>query len=314
MKCLRRSGFTLIELLVVIAIIAILIGLLLPAVQKIREAAARMKCSNNLKQIVLASHNYASANTNLPPGYLGPTVPVPSFGDLNYQEVGVLALILPFLEQDNVYRQMQVGMPSDYFTTRAVYPPWWNFGSTWTMAHTRISTYLCPSDAADSRDSGTYVLYEAEADGQFHGWYFGPPDNAGLGLSNYIGVTGYYPTVPQYNGLMTTRSKVSLEQLTAADGASNTIMFGEALGDSDAVPEVNHNISWMAGTLVTGYGLTNPAHWYTFGSKHTGVVQFGMGDGAVRSIRKGNVTPSYYAYIGGWRDGRLVESSTILGN
>jgi hypothetical protein len=70
----------------------------------------------------------------------------------------------------------------------------------------------------------------------------------------------------------------------------------------------------MAGCQVTGYGLTQPAHWYTFGSKHTGVVLFGLGDGSVRAIRKGNVTPSYYAFIGGWHDGQLIDPATILGN
>ncbi len=104
----RRSAFTLIELLVVIAIIAILIGLLLPAVQKIREAAARMSCTNNLHQISLAAHNYASANGYFPPGTLvSPnaratdyTFPAPFAGPYT----GTLAFLLPYIEQDNLYK------------------------------------------------------------------------------------------------------------------------------------------------------------------------------------------------------------------
>src|SRR6184192_3342099 len=101
----RTGGFTLIELLVVIAIIAVLIGLLLPAVQKVREAANRMSCSNNLKQIGLAAHNYASTYGKLPPGQLG-AINGQSTSVFDAQTYGLLVFLLPYVEQENIYKQM----------------------------------------------------------------------------------------------------------------------------------------------------------------------------------------------------------------
>src|ERR1700737_1514161 len=100
-----RPGFTLIELLVVIAIIAILIGLLLPAVQKVREAAARLQCTNNLKQIGLGLHNYHDANRSFPPGYLASGPYSDGFTD-TAPGWGWAAFLLPYIEQDNLHRQI----------------------------------------------------------------------------------------------------------------------------------------------------------------------------------------------------------------
>src|SRR5437868_8686587 len=108
--CARRRAFTLIELLVVIAIIGVLVGLLLPAVQKIREAANRTSCANNLKQLGLACHNYQSAHGRLPPGYLGPIPNEQEFGPNldGIQHAGLLVYLLPYIEEDNLYRQLQI--------------------------------------------------------------------------------------------------------------------------------------------------------------------------------------------------------------
>src|SRR5262245_47313402 len=114
-----RTAFTLIELLVVIAIIATLIGLLLPAVQKVREAAARMSCQNNLKQLALAVHSYHSAYIKLPPGAQGTVLPVPNpAGNTTYiSGTSWLVLILPQIEQGNIYSQYDFGYSWNATTT-----------------------------------------------------------------------------------------------------------------------------------------------------------------------------------------------------
>ena len=119
----KRFGFTLIELLVVIAIIAVLIGLLVPAVQKVREAANRMQCTNNLKQICLASLSYESSNGVLPPGTLGGTQATGFWGG---QSTGTMYFLLPFIEQEAVYKQFSIKYNVEKFlmisTDKAVNP------------------------------------------------------------------------------------------------------------------------------------------------------------------------------------------------
>ena len=143
----RKRGFTLIELLVVIAIIAVLIGLLLPAVQKVREAAARMSCSNNIKQIALALHNYHDANNRLPPAVLMPYAQAGNDpltgGSASPFGPNWAIFILPYIEQQNLYAQAN---PSSYPGTNnlgnlASYNLSWR-----NIRGVTVKTYLCPSD------------------------------------------------------------------------------------------------------------------------------------------------------------------------
>src|SRR5437588_5262189 len=161
-----RGGFTLIELLVVIAIIGILIGLLLAAVQRVREAANRLSCANNLKQLGLACHNYESAYGRLPPGYLGPIPNEREYGaDQNrMQHVGLFAYLLPYVEQENLYRQLRID-----FNPRTLGPAWYTDPVNWQAAQTRVKVFECPSDnvARDTVTQGTVLAFHC-----FN--YFGP--------------------------------------------------------------------------------------------------------------------------------------------
>lgn len=320
----RRSGFTLIELLVVIGIIAVLIGLLLPAVQKVREAANRIQCSNNLKQLILAAQNYESARGTLPPGLYAQD---PGFAfTFNAPHVGCLTLLLPYLEQNNIYNTLQPTPGPSLLTTMP--NGWWNNSSYFAAAQVRIKTFLCPSDDHPATQKGTFItLYCDATDNIFTGGYSPNPIGNLLGRTNYepcagaIGA-GANPFWGLYAGVFTNHSRVSISRIP--DGSSNTIFFGETLGGSGPPGPRDFAMSWMgAGCMATYPGLPKPPQWNTYGSLHTGgIVQFAFGDGSVRSIVSPTATdlsgnpggpPDWWAWIyaTAYQDGSVVDFSVL---
>jgi prepilin-type N-terminal cleavage/methylation domain-containing protein len=346
-----RKGFTLIELLVVIAIIAILMALLLPAVQKVREAANKMLCASNLRQIGIAAHNYHGDYNKLPPGGFGPSLsPVPiSASEAQY--AGALVVLLPYLEQDNLYKIVtQQGTGSNRGVQLAVNrgdANWWTLNQAYIGAQTRLKIFQCPSDTL-YEDVPMVFLYLYAENGGFPNMARGLAGDLQLGRTNYAPVAGtggrfFFhfpapnplglvppPSMGSYEGILCNRSENTLGQLAVQDGTSNTLMFGEGLGGS-GVGQRQTCWTWFGiGGCGTGLGLgrgnlhwmSGGADWWRFSSRHAAVVQFCFGDGSVRGVRFGQTAwlgsgmPSedwaLLQQLAGRRDGYSNDVSSIL--
>jgi prepilin-type N-terminal cleavage/methylation domain-containing protein len=332
----RRLAFTLIELLVVIAIIAVLIALLVPAVQKVREAAARTQCRNNMKNITLATHNYHDVFKTLPPGFLGtyPNLAQAYSHGAPWQWVGVLFYLLPYMEQNNMFLQAMAGVPgapvpSNYLDITANYVAWWTYPSLWNAAQTPIKSYVCPADQPYDSIAGTFVTYDTFSytlEGIFYPNASGGPagttgTGATLGRGSYLGCQGWLGRGGLFygNGIFLNRSSYTLTDITNGDGTAYTFAFGEALGgiskgqnDFDGTKNRDFSNSWMAGALATAWGTGDVTHWYQFGSKHDNVVQFSMADGSVHAVRKAINSDSIFTmYAANWNDGNAYSPASM---
>jgi prepilin-type N-terminal cleavage/methylation domain-containing protein/prepilin-type processing-associated H-X9-DG protein len=228
----KRTGFTLIELLVVIAIIGVLVGMLLPAVQQARETAARMKCSNNLKQIGLALHSYHDTNKSFPAGYIdGNTNPASTPDNDVGPGWGWASFLLPFLEQGNVYKQINFSAPV-------------GVGSNAAVSQLPLVIFQCPSDPFQQAFT-VWPTNVVVAHGNYvacNGWeecFNGAGGNPQPGPGN-DGLAGTYGAAGR--GAFYRNSSTRIADVT--DGLTNTIFVGERCA--------NHSPSTWTGAVAGG--------------------------------------------------------------
>jgi prepilin-type N-terminal cleavage/methylation domain-containing protein len=344
-----RPAFSLVELLVVIAIIVLLIAIVLPAVHKVREAASKTTCGNNLRQLGTAAHHYHAARKRLPPGYLGPSVQNQTAYPSHFNEgqwVGHFPLLLPYLEETSAYSQLQVEWRPHVVTPL----PWfWKPGpvshqENYSAGITKVKVFRCPSapeylpqTGSSAPGSGGTILglhvFNDPVRGVFtDGWkddYVRAASYKFLGTTTYMGVAGCgvgdHPTFSKCVGIYTNRSEVSLPSISAGDGTSNTLLYGEACGTFWDSQPMTTDISWMAGGgLGTYLGLQRArvAPVIAFSSWHTAGVQFCFADGSVRLLRFGNsawdqASPQSSDWhlvqqLAGYRDGQSADASSLL--
>ncbi|MCI0637823.1 MAG: DUF1559 domain-containing protein [Gemmataceae bacterium] len=289
-----RRAFTLIELLVVIAIIAILIGLLLPAVQKVREAAARAQCQNNLKQLALGVHGFNDVHKTLPHnGSRNFTTQGQSCCGAGAPRWSWIARILPYIEQDNLFKQASVSETTNLNANAVVLD---------AISRT-IPILLCPSDNAITPRTDAANLspirvgttnYKGVSGGNWGNgetrWRWGSPNGpfgSPLGTANHSGILNG-------NGIFFRADylrKLAINQIR--DGTSNTFMIGEV------IPSLDIHTSWpysnnACGTCGIGpnskrvngtdYAANDWPNVYSFRSRHSNGLQFALGDGSVRFV------------------------------
>jgi prepilin-type N-terminal cleavage/methylation domain-containing protein/prepilin-type processing-associated H-X9-DG protein len=287
----RRRGFTLIELLVVIAIIAVLLGLLVPAVQKVRESASRIKCANNLKQVALACQNYHDAQ-----GYFPSNTLCNAAGDGNAPSWSFLARLLPYVEQDNLYAQ--AGIPAS------------SIAQSPDQIKRQVSVFLCPSDPVSARGPRTvdpcdgYLLAGVTSIKGVTGsnWGGGPAGSPTWWGTDprWInpGPSGNYSGIDYGDGIFWVQDTYAgdsrtVKILDVVDGTSQTFLLGEALVSRSVDNIWCHALDAVATCAIdpnakaadgTDYDPGDWADTYGFSSLHTGGLQFAFADGSVRFI------------------------------
>ena len=336
---MKRKGFTLVELLVVIAIIGILIGMLLPAVQVVRESARRTQCINNLRQLGVAAYNYESTIGTFPPAKLAET----NAADENeawrrltaHQQTGCLVAMLPYLDQSNMLEllhdiaddrkiDLSTGYPSGFIAWRG------NADGIAAGLTNRLSVFVCPSDTERNTSQAIMAYHYGRNNTGIRSTWFSV-DGVSPEVTNYSPNIGALPITKDHtgpfadqglHGPMRNREADAVEQIK--DGASNTILFGESLGrisvtitDADGSAK-DRRWAWVmngggvgAPTLESGFnvpsdfGDAKESLAFQFGAKHSGVVNFVRADGSTQSISR-KVATETMMRLSGSADGLFV--------